>query len=264
MATVDDLIVVTLLTVVGMVSIVAFYRSLSAPDLLAPMRRFVGRRPWRRSVRIATEIVLGVLITLVLAITWVSAINVTLFFVLPLERVAEITLLSYVIVAASRILTFLSPSGAREFAKTIPLAFVVLLLTGEPLSAETLLGKAARLEEAIPDETALMLSVVCLELVLQLLWRVRARSPTPDPTALSVPVPRAAADIAPETIRSSPGASDPLRRTGPAEPTGETQSTPARRIPEWLIAATVAAIAALVMERASRAGSRRARIRRLD
>jgi hypothetical protein len=255
-ATVEHLILVTLVTVIGMVSAVAFYRSLSAPDPLVRVRRFIGRRRWPRSVRLVTEVVVGLVVAVVLVFLWVSAINVTLFFVLPIERVAELALLSYVIVAASRVLTFLTPSGGRELAKTVPLALVVLILIGEPLTEATLAAKAQQLDEAIPDETALMLSLIGLELVLQSLWRLRSRAVAndrpPEPSPLA-PLPPTG-----EAVEQPPASPSRERsqQVPAAVPTRNARGMRTGRSRAWIFAATIVAIAAYAIGRATEARTR--------
>jgi hypothetical protein len=259
MTTVEHLILVTLVTVVGMVSAVAFYRSLSAPDPLVRVRRFIGSRRWPRTFRVVAQVVVGLVVAVVLVFLWISAINITLFFVLPLERVAELALLSYVIVAASRILTFLSPSSARELAKTVPLALVVLILIGEPLTGATLVAKAEQLEEAIPDETALMLSLIGLEFVLQFLWGLRSGAVATDRRAepsSSGPLLTTEEAVEPPPASS---ANDRSPRVPAALPAWDARGERTGRALASLFAATIFAVAAYAIGRAAEARSRRSK-----
>jgi hypothetical protein len=108
-------------------------------------------------------------------------LDVTLFFLLPLERVGDVVLLPFAIVGAARILTFITPAAARELAKTIPLALIVLLLIGEPLTGDTIVAKARLLDERMPDDPGFMSAVVILELVLRGLLAARTRRLPADP-----------------------------------------------------------------------------------
>jgi hypothetical protein len=173
--------------------------------------------------------------------------------------VAELALLSYAIVAASRILTFLSPSGARELAKTVPLALVVLILIGEPLTEASLVAKAERLEEALPDETALMLSLIGLELVLQSLWWLRSRAVATDrPAEPSSPAPRLGTEGSVERPLAFPSR-EQTPRAPALVPTRHSRTTrpDSRRARGWLFAAAGIAIAAYTIGRATEARSRR-------
>lgn len=169
-----DLVLVAILIALAVSGSVIFYHSLSERDALSGrVRRTVDERSWSPRTRLIVELVAGLVAAPLLVVVWITVIDIALFFILPLERVIEIVLLPYTIVAASRLLAYLHPVAAHELAKTLPLALVVLLLVGQPLGADSMLAKAALLDEQLADDPILLLGVVALELVLRLGWILR-------------------------------------------------------------------------------------------
>ncbi len=189
-----DLALLAGLTALAVSGSVIFYHSLSERDALTGrVRRIVGGRRWRPRTRLAAELVAGVVAAPLLVVVWTTVIDIALFIILPLERVSELVLLPYAIVAASRLLAYGHPIAAHELAKTLPLALVVLLLVGQPLGADSLLAKAALLDEQVADDAALLVVVIALELALRLGWTLRryranavmAAHRAPDPSPIS-------------------------------------------------------------------------------
>ena len=169
-----DLALLASLIALAVSGSVIFYHSLSERDALTGrVRRMVTGRSWRPRSQLAAELVAGVVAAPLLVVVWTTVIDIALFFILPLERVSELVLLPYTIIAACRLLAYAHPVAAHELAKTLPLAFVVLLLVGQPLGADSILAKAALVDEQLADDSVLLVGVIALELALRLGWTLR-------------------------------------------------------------------------------------------
>lgn len=169
-----DLLVLATLIALAVSGSVIFYLSLSERDALTGrVRRMVDRRSWQPRSRLAAELVAGLVGAPLLVVVWTTVIDIALFFILPLERVSDLVLLPYAIVAASRLLAYLHPVAAHELAKTLPLALVVLLLVGQPLSTDSILAKTALLDDQVADDPLLLVGVIALEVLFRLGWTLR-------------------------------------------------------------------------------------------
>ncbi len=164
----SELAWLTFAIVVVMLLSAAFYLSMSRRDAVMVLADRVARRahwsPWTRRL-------IGMLAVLVVTPLLVALWAATLFELLevlePEDRLDEVAPLAAAIVAATRIFAYTAPGIAHELAKIVPMAFIVLLLTGS-FEAVGPPAQPTTVEVSLQGEdVAVLLALVALELVLR-------------------------------------------------------------------------------------------------
>jgi hypothetical protein len=165
----EQVLWLTVLIVVGMVVVTAFSVSMSRRDsvsaLAAWITRSAGRPPGTRRT---AGLVATLVVTPVLVVVWALVLTILLAFLMPEARLDEVATIAAAMVAATRILAYAVPSTARVLADVVPLALVVLLLTGF-VGDSASPGENARFEVSLSIDPAVIVGLVVLELVLRAL-----------------------------------------------------------------------------------------------
>lgn len=157
----------TLAIVVVMLLSAAFYLSMSRRDAVMVLADRVARRahwsPWtRRLVGMLAVLV----VTPLLVALWAATLSELLEVLEPEDRLDEVAPLAAAIVAATRIFAYTAPGIAKELAKIVPMAFILLLLTGSFEVGPS--APPATIEITLDgEELVVLLALVALELVLR-------------------------------------------------------------------------------------------------
>ena len=162
----EQVVWLTVLIVVGMVLVTAFSVSMSRRDAVSSVaaRIMGGGRP--STTRRAGVVVALLVVTPLLVAVWAFVLSALLAFLMPEARLDEVATIAAAMVAATRILAYTVPATARVLADIVPLALVVLLLTGFVGDAAPA-GEEARFEVSLSIDPAVIVGLVLLELGLR-------------------------------------------------------------------------------------------------
>jgi hypothetical protein len=157
----------TVLIVLGMVAATAFSVSMSRRDAVLVLAKRLGdRERWSPATRRSLDIAAVLLVTPVLMVVWAAVLALLLAILLPEVRLDEVAPVSVAIVAATRVLAYVAPPVARVLADVVPLAFVVLLLTGF-VGVTSEIGDEAEFRVTFDIDPIVIAGLVALELVLR-------------------------------------------------------------------------------------------------
>jgi hypothetical protein len=166
---VGDLLLAAGVIAAGFLVAVAFYESLSTRDVLVGRALRLARRFTRRSWLVGVVYVAAVGLGIpVLVVMWTAVLELALFVVGSVDRVASSAFIAVAIVGATRILAYIREKTAHELAKAIPLAFAFLLLTGGALNLEDKVARVTERPEALGLTNTMVLFLVALEVGLRL------------------------------------------------------------------------------------------------
>jgi hypothetical protein len=167
-STIQDLLLLTIAIAIGFLLAVAFYESMATRDVLVArvqrMTRRLSRRRWVPAISYLVTVFIGIPI---LVLLWTVVLLVALLIVGSDDLLDDAGLVAVAIVGASRVLAYVREKSAHELAKAIPLALLVLLMTGASVDIDQRMAAAA--ERGGADITAEMLEfLVALEILLRL------------------------------------------------------------------------------------------------
>ena len=163
----EQVVWLTVLIVVGMIVVTAFSVSMSRRDAVSALAAWITRSAGRPSgARRTAGLVAMLVVTPVLVVVWALVLTILLAFLMPEARLDEVATIAAAMVAATRILAYAVPSTARVLADVVPLALVVLLLTGF-VGDSASPGENARFEVSLSIDPAVIVGLVVLELVLR-------------------------------------------------------------------------------------------------
>lgn len=165
-----DLLQVSGLIAIGFLLAVAFYESLSTRDVLVARATRFARRVSSRGWFAAVAYLLTVFVVVpLLVIVWTAILEIGLFFVGSVDRLANTAFVAVAVVGAARILSYIREKTSHELAKAIPLSFAFLILTGGTLSLEAKVQRLAERPEGIALTDTMIIFLVALEISLRLL-----------------------------------------------------------------------------------------------
>jgi hypothetical protein len=168
--TIDELLLLSAIIAIGFLVAVAFYESLSTRDVLvARVMRFARRRADSPRVTGAAYLLTVAAGIPVLVVIWAAVLDIALFFVGSVDRIASTSLIAVSVVGAARILAYVREKTAHELAKAIPLSFAFLLLTGGALNLEQKLARVAERPDTGALTAEMLAFLVLLEVGMRLL-----------------------------------------------------------------------------------------------
>jgi hypothetical protein len=168
--TIWELLEISGLIAIGFLFAVAFYESLSTRDVLvARATRFarrVSKRRWFAAMVYLLIVFVGVPL---LVLVWTVILEIGLFFVGSVDRLANTAFVAVAVVGAARILSYIREKTSHELAKAIPLSFAFLFLTGGTLNLEAKVQQLAERPEGIALTDTMIIFLIGLEISLRLL-----------------------------------------------------------------------------------------------
>jgi hypothetical protein len=172
----EQVLWLTIAIVLGMLAATAFSVSMSRRDAVALVAdRLAAREDWTAATRHTTRLLAVLVVTPLLMVVWAAVLTMLLALLLPEARLAEVATIAAAIIAATRILAYTAPSIARVLADVVPLAFIVLLLTGV-VGTTSPSASDASYEITFDLDAAVIIALVVLELVLRAgAWWVAGR-----------------------------------------------------------------------------------------